>query len=118
MNRLSDTFLTVTDRSLFDPSVPHGMNTLTRWLTKFWLHRTGAQLINSLVHGAPNDYECNVPAITVRPECRQNDGIRRNIVCFCRCCIFLRLMLTKHRLESGKRRTMLRENDVRSSDEC
>ena len=26
-------FQTVTDRSLFDPNVPHGVNTLTRWLT-------------------------------------------------------------------------------------
>ena len=41
---------------------------------KFQLHRTGTKLIDSLVHGAPNDYECNVPAITVRPERRRNDG--------------------------------------------
>ena len=42
-------------------------------IDKFRLHRTGTQLIDSLVHGAPNDYEYNVPAITVRPECRWND---------------------------------------------
>ena len=34
MNRFPDTFQTVTDRSLFGANVPHGMNTLTRWLTK------------------------------------------------------------------------------------
>ena len=33
MNRFPDTFQTVTDQSLFGPNVPHGMNTLTRWLT-------------------------------------------------------------------------------------
>ena len=42
---------------------------------QFRLHRTrGTKLIDSLVHGAPNDCECNVPAITVRPECRRNHG--------------------------------------------
>ena len=39
---------------------------------KFRLHRTGTKLIDSLVHGAPNDYERNVPAITVRPARRRN----------------------------------------------
>ena len=33
MNRFSDTFQTVTDRSLFGQNVPHGMDTLTRLLT-------------------------------------------------------------------------------------
>ena len=33
MNRFPDTFQTVTDRSMFGPHVPRGMNTLTRWLT-------------------------------------------------------------------------------------
>ena len=33
MNRFSETFQTVIDRCLFGPNVPHGMNTLTRWLT-------------------------------------------------------------------------------------
>ena len=41
---------------------------------KIRLHRRGAKLIDSLVHGAPNDYERNVPVITVRLECRWNDG--------------------------------------------
>ena len=72
---------------------------------KFRLHRTGTKLIDSLVHGAPNDYECSVPAITVRPECRRT---RRNIVCLCRSWIFLRLMLTKHRLRNGKLKTTSR----------
>ena len=75
---------------------------------KFRLHRTGTKLSHSLVHGAPNDYESNVPAITVRPECHWNDGPNANIVCLCRSWTFLRLMLTKHRLRSGKRRTMSR----------
>ena len=33
---------------------------------------------------------------------------QRNIVCFCRSWIFLRLMLTKHRLRNGKQTTMSR----------
>ena len=33
MNLFPDAFRTVTDRSLFRPDLPHGMNTLTRWLT-------------------------------------------------------------------------------------
>ena len=33
MNRFPDTFQTVTDRSLFGPDIPHGLNTLTRRLT-------------------------------------------------------------------------------------
>ena len=41
---------------------------------KFQMYRPSTQLIDSLVHGVPNDYERNVPAITVRLECRWNDG--------------------------------------------
>ena len=74
MNRFPDTFQTVTDRSLFGPNVPHITNTLTRWLTKFRMRRTGTQLIDPLVHGAPNNYERNVPAIAIRPLCRWGDG--------------------------------------------
>ena len=33
MNRFPDTFLTVTDRSLFGPNVPYCTNALTKWLT-------------------------------------------------------------------------------------
>ena len=33
MNRFPGAFQTVSDRSLFGPNVPHGLNTLTRWLT-------------------------------------------------------------------------------------
>ena len=33
MNKFPDTFQRVTDRSLFGPNVPHGLNTMTRWLT-------------------------------------------------------------------------------------
>ena len=32
-NRFPDTFQTVTDRCLCGPNVPHGVNTLTRWVT-------------------------------------------------------------------------------------
>ena len=49
MNRFSDTFQTVTDRSLFGPNVPHGMNTLTRWLTN---SGCVAQALNSLTHSS------------------------------------------------------------------
>ena len=34
---------------------------------KLWMRCTGTQLADSLVHCAPNDHECNVPAITIRP---------------------------------------------------
>ena len=74
----------------------------------FWLHRTGTQLIDSLVRCAPNDYESNVSANysqTCVPLERQT---RRNIVCLCRSWIFLRLMPTTHRLRSGKLKTTSR----------
>ena len=74
MNRFPDMFQTVTDRSLFDPNVPNGMNTLTRWLKKFRMRCTGTQLIDSLVHCAPNDHECNVPPITVGSMCCRGEG--------------------------------------------
>ena len=49
MNRFPDTFQTVTDRSLFGPRVPHGMNTLTRWLTNSGCF---AQALSSLTHSS------------------------------------------------------------------
>ena len=49
MNRFPDTFQTVIDRSLFGPSVPHGMNTLTRWLTN---SGCVAQALSSLTHSS------------------------------------------------------------------
>ena len=61
-------------RSLFGPNVPHSMNALTRWLTKFRMRCPGTQLIESLVHCAPNDHERNVPAVTIRLGCRWNFG--------------------------------------------
>ena len=42
---------------------------------KFWMRRTGTQLIDLLVHCPPNDYECNVPAIAIRPLFRWSDGL-------------------------------------------
>ena len=57
MNRFPDAFQTVTDWSLFGTNVPHGYEHADEMVDKFWLHRTGTQLIDSLVHGAPNDYE-------------------------------------------------------------
>ena len=41
---------------------------------KFRMRRTGAQLIESLVHGAPNDCECNVSGITVGHVCRHSSS--------------------------------------------
>ena len=49
MNRFPDTFQTVTGRSLFGPNVPHGMNTLTRRLTK---SGCVAQAFSSLTHSS------------------------------------------------------------------
>ena len=49
MNRFPETFQTVTDRSLFGPHVPHGMNTLTRWLTN---SGCVAQALSSLTHSS------------------------------------------------------------------
>ena len=68
MNRFPDTFQTVTDRSLFGPNVPNSMN-VDEMVDKFWMRCTGTQLIESLAHCAPNDHECNVPAITVGSMC-------------------------------------------------
>ena len=65
MNRFPDTFQTVTDRSLFGPKCPSRWEHADEVVDKFRLHRTGTQLIDSLVHGAPHDYERNVPAVTV-----------------------------------------------------
>ena len=49
MNRFPDTFQTVTDRNLFGPNVPYGMNTMTRWLTNSgWI----AQALISLTHSS------------------------------------------------------------------
>ena len=52
MNRFPDTFQTVTDRSLFGPDLPHGMNTLTRWLTN---SGCVAQAVSSLNHSSTVD---------------------------------------------------------------
>ena len=41
---------------------------------KFGIRGTDTQLIKSLVHCAPNDRECNVPAIAIRPGCRWKFG--------------------------------------------
>ena len=49
MNRLPDTFQTLTVRSLFGPNVPHGVNTLTRWLTK---SSCIAQALSSSTHSS------------------------------------------------------------------
>ena len=49
MNRFPDTFQTVTDRSLSGPNVPHGMNTLTRWLTN---SGSVAQALSSMTHSS------------------------------------------------------------------
>ena len=49
MNKFPDTFQTVIDRSLFGPNAPHGMNTLTRWLTN---SRCVAQALSSLTHSS------------------------------------------------------------------
>ena len=68
---------------------------------------TGAQLMESLVHGAPNDYECNVSAINgpTRVPPRRRTG--RNIAHFCRSWIFLWIR-TKNYRSSEKRRTVSR----------
>ena len=62
------------DRSLFGKNAPHGMNSVTRWLPNSRMQCTGTQLIDSLVHCARNDHECNVPEITIRLACRWNFG--------------------------------------------
>ena len=36
---------------------------------KLWMRCTGIQLTDTLVHCAPNDHECSVPAITVGSLC-------------------------------------------------
>ena len=46
---------------------------------KFRLHRTGTQLIDSLVHCAPDDYERNVPAITVRLAAGTTDPLQHRL---------------------------------------
>ena len=43
-------------------------------IDKFRMRCTGLQLIELTVSCAPNDHECNVPAITIRPWCRWNFG--------------------------------------------
>ena len=49
MNGFPDTFQAVIDKSLFGPNVPHGMNTLTRWLTN---SGCVAQALSSLTHSS------------------------------------------------------------------
>ena len=56
------------------PKCPSQYGHADEMVDRFRLHRTGTKLIESLVHGAPSDCECNVPAVTVRPECRWSDG--------------------------------------------
>ena len=108
MNRFPDTFQTVTDRSWFGPNVPHGTNALTRLLTKLWMRCTGTQLADSLVHCAPNDHACNVPAIAIRPGCRWNFGSTAAFVRLRQSWTSWRLMQMKNCLRIGKQRTMSR----------
>ena len=49
MNKFSDTFQTVKDRSLFGQNVTHGVNTLTRWFTN---SGCVAQELSSLNHSS------------------------------------------------------------------
>ena len=69
MNRFPATFQTVTDWSLFGQDVPHGVNTLTRWLTNSGCI---AQALSSSTHSST--VRQTIPAITVRLECCGNDG--------------------------------------------
>ena len=69
MNRFPDTFQTVTDWSLFGQDVPHGVNTLTRWLTNSGCI---AQALSSSTRSFT--VRQTIPAITVRLECCGNDG--------------------------------------------
>ena len=60
MNRFPDTFQTVTDwMELVWPKCPSQYGHANEMVDKFRLHCTGTKLIDSLVHGAPNDYERN-----------------------------------------------------------
>ena len=71
MNRFPDTFQTVIDRCLCGQNVPHGVNTLTRWLTN-----SGCitQALSSSTHSSTvRQTIMSRPAITVRPECCWND---------------------------------------------
>ena len=108
MNRF--TFQTVTDRSLFGPDVPHCTNTLTRWLTN---SGCVAQALSSLTQSST---VCQT-IMSATSNCNQTivpleRRTQRNIVCFCRSWIFLRLMLTKHRLRNGKQTTMSRADQL------
>ena len=112
MNRFPDTFQTMTDKNWFGPDVPHGTNTLTRLLTKLWMRCTGTQLADSLVHCAPNDQECNVPAIAIRPGCRWNFGSTAAFVRLRQSWTSWRLMQMKNCLRIGKQRTMSRRDHL------
>ena len=72
-NRFPDTCQEVIDRSLFGPNVPT-VEHAEEMCDKFRTRCTGTQLIDPLVQRVPNDHECNVPAIAIRPGCRWNFG--------------------------------------------
>ena len=67
MNRFPGMFQTVTDRDLF------GMNTLTKMVDEIMLHRTSTARHREACGKWPNDYEINVPAITVGPVAAAKD---------------------------------------------
>ena len=81
----------VVERSLFGPNVLLGMNTLTRWLTNSGC--VAQALIEPLVHGALNDYECNVSTAKDQPQYRP---------------LLPRWIRTQNFRKSGQRRTMSR----------
>ena len=66
MNSFPDTVWTATDSCLFWPEdsweVYGNANTV---LDALWLHRTSTQYTKPLAQRAPDEHECNVPAITV-----------------------------------------------------
>ena len=107
MNRFSDRFQSVTDRSLFGPNVPHGMNTLLRWLTN---SGCVAQALSSLTHSSTvrQTIKSACPSNYIQTCVPLEGRTHRNIVRLCRSWIFLRLTRMKNRLRSGKQRTMSR----------
>ena len=107
MNRFSDTFQTVTDRSLFGPNVPHGMNTLRRWWTN---SGCVAQALSSLTHSSTlrQTIMSACPSNYIQTCVPLEGRTHRNVVRLCRSWIFLRLTRMKNRLRSGKQKTMSR----------
>ena len=77
---------------------------------KFRMRRTSTQLIDPLVQCAPNDYECNVTAIAIRPLCRKSDGPTQHRLPLPKLDI-LAVDADEHRLRNGKQRTMSRRDD-------